>query len=141
MNLDAIRALRCKRNSDCHELLVPYGNCSRSHGGLFEGIDYIQDFHFAAGGTSWRSLGGPTAPVPEGRRPWDRYFSTRNAWRGAVRTMALRARRSFVAMKSRANSLRTNLMNASICDCISPILSRMLRMISMPARLTPSSRV
>src|ERR1700733_4893486 len=71
------------------------------------------------------------------------YFSTRIAWRGAVRTIALvlRAGRSLPAMKSRVTSLRTNLMNASICACISPILSRMFNMISMPARFTPSSRV
>src|SRR6202034_1295806 len=70
-----------------------------------------------------------------------RHFSTRTTWRGAVRTIALRVWRSALAIKSRATSLRTYLMKASIWDCISPILSRMLRMISMPARLTPSSRV
>src|SRR6202049_3253698 len=69
------------------------------------------------------------------------HFSTRIALGGAERTMALRTLRSSANGNPRESSLRTNPMNCSICDCIWAILSRMFRMISIPARFTPSSRV
>src|SRR2546427_7262430 len=66
---------------------------------------------------------------------------TRMTFGGGTRTKAVPVGRSAALRSPRDNSCCTNAVNASIWRCISAIFSRMLRMISIPARLTPMSRV
>src|SRR5713226_5551926 len=74
------------------------------------------------------------------RRVGLRYLCTRMTFGGAMRTMAWRERFSRGCLATCDNSVWTNPMNSSICFCISVIFSRMFKMMSTPARLTPISR-